>query len=78
MPQTSDNIPRIIHQTWKTYELPTVFDTWSSTWKTFNPGYDYRLWSDDDNLNFIKSRYPEFLHDYLSYNQHIKRVDAVR
>jgi len=78
MPQTTDTIPKIIHQTWKTCKLPALFDTWSSTWKAFNPGYQYRLWTDEDNLNFIKSRYPRFLADYLSYNQHIKRVDAVR
>ena len=73
-----DPFPRLIHQTWKNKELPDLFSYWASSWKGLNPDYEYRLWTDDDNLNFIKEMYPEFLDDYLSYNHHIKKVDAAR
>ena len=70
--------PKIIHQTWKNYDLPLNFKKWSETWKELNPNYEYKLWSDNDNRNFIEEKYNDFLHHYDSYNHHIKKVDAVR
>lgn len=73
-----DKFPALIHQTWKTNQLPEIFELWSSTWKLLHPNFEYKLWTDKDNLNFIEARYPEFLAEYLSYDQEIKRVDAIR
>ena len=70
--------PKIIHQTWKTQEIPEPFSLWSSSWKILNPDYEYKLWTDADNFEFIRSQYPDFFDEYVSYDQHIKRVDAVR
>ena len=68
----------IIHQTWKTISLPENFKKWSKTWKDKNPDWKYKLWTDNDNRNFIKQYYPWFLKTYDNYNINIKRVDAVR
>ena len=70
--------PKIIHQTWKNREVPEPFAFWSSSWKRLHPDYEYRLWTDADNLEFIATHYPDFVEEFLSFDQHIKRVDAVR
>ena len=70
--------PKIIHQSWKDYNVPENFQKWSETWKKFNPDYQYKLWSDQDNLQFINDEFTYFLNKYNSYNHHIKKVDAVR
>jgi mannosyltransferase OCH1-like enzyme len=71
-------IPKIIHQTWKTKELPENFKIWSATIKKHHPTWEYKLWTDENNRNFIKENYHWFLSIYDSYNHNIKRVDAVR
>lgn len=70
--------PKTIHQTWKDYNLPENFQKWANTWKKYNPNYEYKLWSDQDNLKFITDEFTYFLSKYNSYNHHIKKVDAAR
>lgn len=71
-------IPRIIHQTWKTPRLPRRLRIWRETWLRHHPDWEHRLWTDEDNRNFIKRHYEWFLPLYDSYPEHIMRVDAVR
>jgi len=75
---TTKTIPKIIHQTWKTEYLPELYKEWSATFRKLNPGWEYKLWTDDDNEKFIRIYYPWFLKTYQGYDKHIKRVDAVR
>lgn len=75
----SQEIPRRIFQTWKVRApLPTEYETWSKTIKQHNPGYEYVLWDDTDNRDFIKEEFEWFLPKYDSYQSEINRVDAVR
>ena len=71
-------IPRIIHQTWKNEQIPEPMQALVTSWKRNHLGWDYRLWTDDQNREFIRTHYPEFLARYDSYPYHIQRVDAVR
>lgn len=71
-------IPKIIHQTWKEKELPDNFKTWSEECKQLHQDWTYKLWTDEDNREFIRMEFPWFLHTYDNYDKHIKRVDAVR
>lgn len=71
-------IPRIIHQSWKTHELPEKFLEWATSWKHKNPDFAYKLWNDTENRNLIVEHYPWFLHTYDSLPQNIHRVDASR
>ena len=50
----------------------------AASWKRNHPGWEYRLWTDKQNREFIRTRYPDFLVRYDSYPYHIQRVDAVR
>lgn len=71
-------IPRIIHQTWKTTDIPEAFLYFQRTWQIHHPGWEYRLWTDVDCRDFIKRHYPEFLGIYYAYLNPICRVDAFR
>ncbi len=71
-------IPPIIHQTWKNDKLPKAFELLSRTWKDMLPGWEYRLWTDDMNREFVKSHYPDFLEKFDTYPNKIQRADAIR
>lgn len=71
-------IPRRLFQTWKTHELPKNFAAWSETWKMYNPEWEFVLWDDEENREFIAAHYPWFLLRYDSYSKEIYRADAVR
>jgi len=71
-------IPKIIHQTSKDVTLPSPCDELAETWKVHHPLWEYKLWSDEMNREFIKEHYPSFLFKYDSYPREIQRVDAFR
>ncbi|HOE42555.1 MAG TPA: glycosyltransferase [Rhodoferax sp.] len=71
-------IPHIIHQTWKTSEVPQRFVYLRDTWLKHHPGWTYRLWSDADNRAFLAEHYPAFLPVYDAYQTPICRADAIR
>lgn len=72
------SIPKIIHQTSKDLFLPSPCDEFSETWKTYHPSWEYILWTDEMNREFIRDHYPDFLKKYDSYPREIQRVDAFR
>lgn len=71
-------IPRVIMQTWKTNVLP---DHWkpsqASIYRCMND-WKYVLMTDDNNRNFVKEHFPDFIDTYDSFPYNIQRVDAVR
>lgn len=71
-------IPKIIHQTYKTEDIP---EAWQATRKSvldMHPDYQYILWTDEMARNFIANTYPWFLKTYDSYPFPIQRADAIR
>lgn len=71
-------IPKIIHQTWKDDHLPEVFQILSQTWCNVLPDWEYHLWTDDMNRDFVRVYYPHFLQKFDSYPKAIQRADAIR
>lgn len=72
-------IPKIIHQTWKSkVDLPENFRYWSDTFRKLNPGFEYRLYDDIDNIDLIKRFSPNLMDIYESYSLEIYRVDIAR
>lgn len=71
-------IPRTIHQTWKTGEVPDRLKAFQKSFVEQHPSWEYKLWTDDDNQRLIETEYPWFLPFYNSYPHHIQRVDAAR
>jgi mannosyltransferase OCH1-like enzyme len=73
-------IPHIIHQTAmsdKTKWNP-IWEKCQQSWIEKFPGFEYRMWTDEDLENLIKTKYNYFYDTYMSYDVHIKRVDAAR
>jgi autotransporter strand-loop-strand O-heptosyltransferase len=62
-------IPRVIHQTYKTNDLPTEIIEVVQRLKDMNPTFDYKFYNNDDCVKFIKENYDEeTLNLYLSIN----------
>lgn len=75
----SGTIPKIIHQTWKTKDVPEKWRESQESWKALEKdGFVYKLWTDEDNRNLIKRFYPWFLSTFDGYEHGIQRADAVR
>jgi len=71
-------ISKVIHQTWKDENVPEHFNMLSETWKKNHPDWEYILWTDKMNRDFIRINFPDFLEKYDNYPANIQRVDAVR
>jgi len=62
-------IPRVIHQTYKTNDLPTEISEVVQRLKDMNPTFEYKFYNDIDCVEFIKENYDEeTLNLYLSIN----------
>jgi mannosyltransferase OCH1-like enzyme len=72
------SIPKIIHQTWKTNDVPTQFRRYCDTWKRFLPDWEYKHWTDDSARDLVARRFPRLLRKYDSYPFNIQRVDVAR
>ena len=72
------SIPHILHQTWKSSELPAAFSEFQARWRAMHPGWSYRLWTDADNDQFVKTHYPTWYELYRSFEREIFRADMVR
>ena len=71
-------IPKIIFQTWKTYNIP---DNWKNAQKTViekNKDWKYILLSDEDNLAIVKKHFSHFLPYYVNFKYNIQRADSIR
>ena len=71
-------IPKILHQTWKDKNIPPHLVAYCESWKTHHPDWEYKLWTDIDNREFIRQNYGWFLPIYDGYPENIMRADAVR
>ena len=71
-------IPKIIHQTWKTEDIPYEWKTAVNYCRTINKNFKYILWTDETMDNFVKENYLNFYKIYKSYKYNIQRCDAFR
>src|SRR5688572_47525 len=74
----SAGIPRVLHQTWKDAAVPAEWSEFQSSWRRHHPDWAYRLWTDEDLLRFVETRFPHFIATYTAYSYQIQRVDAAR
>ena len=71
-------ISKVIHQTWKNQNIPAEMIEFQQSWKNHHPDWGYRLWTDEDNRQFLQTNYSWFLSIYDGYPENIFRVDAIR
>ena len=71
-------IPPILHQMWKTDQVPEQFKGWADGWLRHNPDWTRMFWTDRTLLEFVGRHYPGFLETYCNYTAGIMRADAAR
>lgn len=71
-------IPKIIHQLWKTEDLPPRYEALAAGWRRQHPGWDYRLWTDKTIRAFVAAHFPDFLATFDGYKDNICRADTGR
>lgn len=71
-------IPRLIHQTWKTRDVPPEFQALQRSWIERNPGFEYLFWTDEDIGRFIAEEHPALLPVFHGYADPIARIDLAR
>lgn len=71
-------IPKIIHQTWKSAEIPPHLRGFQDSWRHHHPGWEYRFWDDAANEALLAEHYPQFLDYFRTATPNILRIDLVR
>ena len=72
------NYPKIIHQTYKTINIPEHWKISQKKWKELHPDYTYMFWTDEDIREYIKTNYPQYLQIHDNYKYNIQRADMIR
>jgi hypothetical protein len=71
-------IPKILHFTWKSKDLPGQMQAYYDAWRRLHSGWDIRLWTDESMRAFVAEAYPSYLATYDAYPKMIQRADAFR
>lgn len=71
-------IPKLIHQSWSSHELPTKFEKWSDTCRRQHSDWEWVLWTDKDNEELVKTHFPWLLKTYRDLPGVIFRADMAR
>ena len=71
-------IPAVIHQTWKTADIPQQWQAARQSCIDMHPTFRFRLWTDEDARALIARDLPELLPTFDSYLFNIQRADAIR
>ena len=71
-------VTKILHQTWKGRGLPPHSAELTNRWRSLHPGWTYKLWTDQECLDFVMAVYPEFEKIYRGFPHNIQRFDAIR
>ena len=72
------SIPRILHQTWKTRDVPARWRAARRSWLDAHPDWEHRFWTDADLERLVRTRAPRLYPLWRRYPWHIQRVDAAR
>jgi len=73
-----DKVTRIIHMSWKSYQLPPRQTKWFKSWQTCFPDFKIMFWNDTDNRNLIVEHYPWALTHYDGLHRMIMKADFLR
>lgn len=71
-------IPKLIHQTAPTADLPAQLRRYVATVREKHPDWEYRLWTDEDNAAFVQREFPDVLGLYRAMPRNIMRADVFR
>lgn len=80
VPTPTSPVPKILHQSWKTSDIPVQWKSAQQSCMNIHQaqGYEYKLWTDAAAEELILSKYPWFISTYRSYPHAIQRADSAR
>jgi hypothetical protein len=78
LPYDLSSVPRLLHQSWETNELPLKFEKWSTVCCEKHRDWEWVLWTNEDNLNLAKKYFPWLEETYLDLLGEIYRADFSR
>ncbi|KKZ63167.1 hypothetical protein EMCG_02463 [[Emmonsia] crescens] len=78
LPSDYSSVPKLLHQSWKTNKLPAKFEKWSRVCREKHHGWEWVLWTNDDNLNLVRKYFPWLEEAYLELPGDIYRADFSR
>ena len=68
---------KIIHQTWKITKLNQKEQEWVDSVKQSFCSYEYKFWTNEDNDNLVRLKYPEF-YEFFKILTTIEKCDFCR
>jgi mannosyltransferase OCH1-like enzyme len=71
-------IPKIIHQTYRDYNLPETYLVCKNEIIKLHPGFEYRFYTDTDIDTFIKTDFPEYYKKFNELPRMIMKIDMFR
>ena len=71
-------IPKIVHQLWKSEEIPDRWKGAVDSVKRYHKGWEYRLWTDERMDAHVKAAHPELYPIYAGFDRVIMRADIFR
>lgn len=71
-------IPRIIHQTWASQDIPARFRRFSEGWRRHHPDWEYRFYDDAACREVVAESFPGLLQLYDSCPHAVQRADIFR
>ncbi len=76
----TDEVPKLLHQTAPSdrSKWHPLWEVCQRTWAHHFPNHTYKLWSDEDIDDFMRSRFPQFYPMFAGFRYQIQRVDAFR
>ena len=71
-------IPRVIHQTYQSSNIPEKAQPLMRSWRQQNPDWDLRFYDDAACLAFVRTEFPEWLAAYKGLPKDVERSDFFR
>jgi mannosyltransferase OCH1-like enzyme len=78
-PETAlrQTIPAVLHQTWKTTQVPQHLQRFVRSWTQFQT-LEYHFHTDEDSRRLIANHFPQYLEQYDRFTRNIERADFAR
>lgn len=71
-------IPKLIHQTYKSTELPPVYRQCQESVRKLHPDFEYRFYTDDDMDRVVREEAPEYYEAFSALPRMIMKIDMFR
>jgi mannosyltransferase OCH1-like enzyme len=71
-------IPKIIHNTYKSHDLPEIYKNCQAQIKTLHPEFDYRFYTDTDMFNIMRNEFPTYYDNFQALPRMIMKIDMFR